>query len=246
MSGGLTCKMVDRFAEAIEDLSHPAEVVRLLEDGVAAQIGLGVYCLWQVPFGDERALQYRRGRNYFPGPSVPEEYWTEFWPLVAMHGPSLFVRYARAHPAPFTWGEATRTLRPRGTDRWAIDILHKNGMLEGLHCPHNQYLVAFFSRDNFKPTRHERVALNQAAGLAVEHYRRWAMRPKNLDRRPELSPNETKALLWYSLGDELDEIAQRLGSAKGSVETHLDRARLKLNAKTRAHAVRIAALKGDI
>lgn len=63
---------------------------------------------------------------------------------------------------------------------------------------------------------------------------------KRAGRIKKLSPGELSALTWYSLGEEPAQIAARLGKSVSTINNFLDRARVKLGAKTRAHAVRIA------
>lgn len=61
-----------------------------------------------------------------------------------------------------------------------------------------------------------------------------------------LTPRETECLTWAARGKTSAEIAQLLNRSMETVEFHLSNAMLKLRARTRAHAVAIACLRGLI
>lgn len=63
---------------------------------------------------------------------------------------------------------------------------------------------------------------------------------------PELSPRQRDVIELVAEGLTSTEIAERLGVSPETVRTHLRNARLKLGASTKAQAVAIAMLRGEI
>jgi DNA-binding CsgD family transcriptional regulator len=61
-----------------------------------------------------------------------------------------------------------------------------------------------------------------------------------------LTPRETECLTWAARGKTSGEIAELLNRSMETVEFHLSNAMLKLQARSRAHAVAIACLDGLI
>jgi LuxR family transcriptional regulator, activator of conjugal transfer of Ti plasmids len=59
-----------------------------------------------------------------------------------------------------------------------------------------------------------------------------------------LSDRQRQALLWIARGKTYNDVAAILGLTFGSVKTHLDMARLKLNAINLSHAVALAFALG--
>jgi DNA-binding CsgD family transcriptional regulator len=131
-----------------------------------------------------------------------------------------------------------------GADRWFHDLARKHGMPDGFYCPQGDMIVAFWSPKPVRLDASARGILNFAASIAAQQLRPHMVLPRKKPRA--LSPSETKALLYYSLGESPAEIARRLSStgkrpiSTKTVHSFLDRAREKLKAKSRAHAVRIA------
>ncbi|MBX5441320.1 MAG: response regulator transcription factor [Solirubrobacteraceae bacterium] len=68
------------------------------------------------------------------------------------------------------------------------------------------------------------------------------------DRHPRrrLSPRERYVLEHLALGEEIPEIAQRLGVTVETVRTYAKAAMRKLDARTRPQAVAIALRTGEI
>jgi LuxR family quorum sensing-dependent transcriptional regulator len=58
--------------------------------------------------------------------------------------------------------------------------------------------------------------------------------------RPDLNPHEIEALKWSARGLSSQQIADKLGLCKRTVDFYLDNARAKLGALTRIHAVALA------
>lgn len=64
--------------------------------------------------------------------------------------------------------------------------------------------------------------------------------------REELTPRERSVLTLIARGEQNPEIAKELGIAVESVKTHADNLREKLNARTRAEAVALGLMHGEI
>ena len=62
----------------------------------------------------------------------------------------------------------------------------------------------------------------------------------------ELTERERMVLQFVSRGLLTPEIAAELATSSEAVKSHLDNAMAKLNARTRAHAVALAAARGQI
>jgi DNA-binding CsgD family transcriptional regulator len=63
--------------------------------------------------------------------------------------------------------------------------------------------------------------------------------------RPALSPRQEQVLLLLGDGLGLGEIAARLGLSEWTVKTHRDEGRLRLNARTTAHAAVLVRERGS-
>jgi DNA-binding CsgD family transcriptional regulator len=65
-----------------------------------------------------------------------------------------------------------------------------------------------------------------------------------LPRRVRLSPRELQVLQHVALGHTSQQTSRRLGISPSTVETYLQRLRVKLATPTRAHLIRIAVHLG--
>jgi DNA-binding CsgD family transcriptional regulator len=63
-------------------------------------------------------------------------------------------------------------------------------------------------------------------------------------RRVRLSPRELQVLSHVALGHTSQQTSRRLGISRSTVETYLQRLRVKLETPTRAHLIRIAVHLG--
>jgi DNA-binding CsgD family transcriptional regulator len=63
---------------------------------------------------------------------------------------------------------------------------------------------------------------------------------------PQLSPRQRDVIELVAEGLTSIQIAERLGVSPETVRTHLRNARLKLGASTKAQAVAVAMLRGEI
>lgn len=228
------------YAKIVATAHHPMDVINELDRVVAGHFDLHVYGAWHIPINDARPDAYLPGRNVFMHSSVPKAFLNEFLVLYARYGTSPVGREARLNYGPLTWTEFARRVKPTGHERWFLDLTQKYGMRDGMHCAQGNIIIGFHSKKVLKLNDTARAILNGASQLAAAHLRRLMARKLLRNTAAKLTARELAALRWYSLGEEPTEIAQRMEIGVGSVNTFLDRARKKLKAKSRPHAVRIA------
>lgn len=123
--------------------------------------------------------------------------------------------------------ELARTLADCGfPDGLAIPCHGANGY-------HGVTSIAFERLEALSPAERRAIEL---AGLVL-HNRMRALSPEPPRARDALSPRERDCILLISEGCSDAEIADRLGVATTTVVTHVQNARRKLGARTRAQAV---------
>jgi len=144
--------------------------------------------------------------------------------------------------------------RERLQERWEAFLA--SGAAEGwfeLYLPDRGSIVVEFSATaNVLPERHLSVfippdptAADQAE-LAVPKEGAWKPVPVDVDGRSELSEREGEVLTLVASGLQGGDIAERLFLAPETVKSHVHNAMGKLGAHTRAHAVAIALVTGQI
>lgn len=109
------------------------------------------------------------------------------------------------------------------------------GLTIGSSLPERDFFAAISGR--------ETVLI--AAGLVFHQHAIGEVRRNHAGARP-LSPRERDCLTLIALGLRVDRIADRLKLSEATVEFHLRRARLKLNAVTTGQAVARALMFGDV
>ena len=230
------------LAKVVPTLHHGNDVLDALDKAIARHFGLRCYGAWRTPVNDRAPNAYQVGVNTFLHASVPRAFWKAFWSLLALHGTSMLARESRLNNGPSTWAESIRRLKPRGNGRWFNDLARQFGMPDGFDCPQGDIMIRFHSKKILRLGDNERAIINSGAQIAASRLRRLMVRKRGRKGIPTspLSSSEFAALQRYSLGDELAEIARHMGVAVSTVNSFLDRARRKLGAKSRAHAVRIA------
>lgn len=143
----------------------------------------------------------------------------------------------------------------RGTleERWAAFL--SAGAAEGwyqLYVPNRGAVpVEFSATANVLPARHLSVFIpatgasaEQAANLTRE--KAWAPVVKEGDSPPRLTEREREVMTLVASGLQSGEIAEALFLSPETVKSHVHNALEKLGAHTRAHAVAIALVTGQI
>ena len=87
------------------------------------------------------------------------------------------------------------------------------------------------------------MPLLQLMALALHERCRKERLPQD-EQAVELTKREIECLKWVAAGKTDWEISQFLGLAKSTVHFHVERAKKKLNTKTRAQAVALLVLQG--
>jgi DNA-binding CsgD family transcriptional regulator len=111
--------------------------------------------------------------------------------------------------------------------------------------------VEFSATANVLPARHLSVLIptagvsdEQAGSLTPE--RAWAPVVKEEDARPQLTDREREVMTLVASGLQSADIAELLFLSPETVKSHVHNALEKLGAHTRAHAVAIALVTGQI
>jgi PAS domain S-box-containing protein len=137
-------------------------------------------------------------------------------------------------------------------ERWAAFL--SAGGAEGwyqLYVPDRGSVpVEFSATANVLPARHLSVFIpagaadEQARNLTRE--RAWAPVVKEGDARPQLTDREREVMMLVASGLQSGDIAELLFLSPETVKSHVQNALEKLGAHTRAHAVAIALVTGQI
>jgi DNA-binding CsgD family transcriptional regulator len=113
----------------------------------------------------------------------------------------------------------------------------QNGTFELLMPDGPRLRVDYSATANVEPGRH--LSLFVVAATEGE------VLPGRADRR-RLSVREREVLALVAMGERGARIAQVLGIAQGTVESHVRSCLAKLEAKNRAHAIALALHRGEI
>jgi len=143
--------------------------------------------------------------------------------------------------------------RKRLEEAWAAFLAV--GGAEGwyrLHIPDRGSVpVEFSATANVLPARHLSVLI-PAAGVAEEQARNltrgkaWAPVAKEADAGMQLTDREREIMTLVASGLQSGDIAESLFLSPETVKSHVHNALEKLGAHTRAHAVAIALVSGQI
>ena len=132
--------------------------------------------------------------------------------------------------------ELFASLGPFGIDNGVAAPVHGPGGYVGVTS------LAFERMDDIAPA--DRRAIG-AAGLVL-HLRMMQLTPSAAATHARLSPRERDCLGLVAEGRSDWEIGERLGIAETTVISHMQAARRKLGARTRAQAVALALMAGLI
>jgi DNA-binding CsgD family transcriptional regulator len=147
-----------------------------------------------------------------------------------------------------------RSQRRRLEEQW--DAFLANGAAEGwyhLDVPDRGPVpVEFSATANVLPARHlsvfippERALSDQASG-ALAGEPTWLPVGVKSHGRDQLTDREREIMTWVASGLQNAEIAEQLVLSPETVKSHVHNAMGKLGAHTRAHAVAIALVAGEI
>jgi LuxR family quorum sensing-dependent transcriptional regulator len=228
-----TLDLIDVAAEA----TSPAEVGRSL---FAALKPYGVRALWA------RSHASAAGQDVVSYSRISPTGWEELYAERDFGQDNFLVHEIRRRVLPFRWSDGElRTSKDREMVGSLADFSIDDGLAAPAHGPGGYVGVTslgFERLDGLSPAERRAIGM---AGLVL-HLRMRELAPHEALRPPQLSPRERDCLAFVADGCADWEIAERLSVAETTVITHVQNARRKLGARTRAQAVALALLAGLI
>lgn len=234
-----------RFVEQeLPACSSPTELLNALDRCVSAPakidaryIPINACGAWLTPRQRFRVASYAMNGNVFYPDNVPGKFRDELFATLPLKGVSVMAQMAWISNGPFTFTECMRKMRPQGDERWIFDLLSRFTIRDGFYCPVNRWMVIYWSQRVLSnlSNRH-RSLLYFMAVVAAGRLAEMVPTTKTT-KEPRLTPRELAVLSGLAQGQRAEEIAVKLHLAPGTVETYIERAKKKLDAKTRTHAV---------
>jgi DNA-binding CsgD family transcriptional regulator len=187
---------------------------------------------------------------FLPTESGPEPHffftdWPELWLKIYQErnfvACDFGVAEARRRISPFTWLEAKSARILSAAERELWDATEAFGWSDGFSVPIHGPAGYFGLVTMGGPARvlpHETRRHLHMLALAV-HDRARALTGLDPSAGPQapLTARELECLRWVGAGHTDAQIAEMMHISATTVKTHVDGARLKLSARTRAHAV---------
>jgi DNA-binding CsgD family transcriptional regulator len=217
------------------------------EAQTATEVGRRLFAALQ-PYG-ARAFFARSVRSLGPGHQysysrISPPGWEQIFSQRRFAESNFMLRELARRSEPFRWLQSEiRTEGERGLAQLLKDWNFPDGISAPIHGPAG-YLgvtsMAFERLHELAPE--ERAAIGLAA--TVLHLRMRALTPPGLDEPTKLSPRERDCMALVAEGRSDWEIGERLGVAETTVVTHVQNARRKLGAKSRAQAVAVCVARG--
>ena len=228
------------FSTHTHEYKTPDEVLNALHDATAQAHGLQVLGVGRFPnrVGDWKALKV--GESVFVHKDAPRGWWQDYSTFgQRAHDPGIMM--ARMSLAPYTWSESRRMIEPVGADRWALDLALKHGIRDGLTCPvGGRWVLAYWSRKVLSDvlSAEARALVFMASSFAIMRIEALAgPNPGRFATRPNLTPRECAVLRMVAEGHDIRAVAQALELGTETIRTHLRKAKDKLGARNRTHAV---------
>ena len=231
-----------RFSNSVIDLIETASAAKS-----PAEVGR-VFLAALRPFG-ARAIYARSHRSAatddeFVFSRISPRGWDSIYSEKRYADANYLTRAMRERVEPFRWTEvALITDAERGLRNALLDYGVTDGIAAPMHGPKGYVGVtslAFERLHELAPA--DRLAISMAA-MAL-HLRMRALSPVGVLRGPRLSPRERDCVAFVAGGKSDWEISEILGVAETTVISHIQNARRKLGAKTRAQAVALCLAAG--
>ena len=228
------------FSTATSEHKTPDAVLNALNDAASHSYPLCVLGAARFPpkVGDWKALKL--GESVFVHKDVPRGWWLDY----STYGQQAYdpaIMMARLSLAPYTWTESRRMIEPIGVDRWAMDLALKHGMRDGLTCPvGGRWVLAFWSRKVLSDilSAEARALVFMASSFAIMRIEAlMGADPTRFLSRVHLTPRERAVLRMVAAGRDIKTIAEALELGEETIRTHLSKAKQKLGARNRTHAV---------
>lgn len=176
--------------------------------------------------------------------------WLELYARQGFAADDIVVAHAAKTSAPFTWSEA-RALFPGASARIfsaASEFGWNDGFVVPVHDPRaprgERFGVASLAAPHLRHfDQAARRAMTALALTAFARARALSRRPAD-ERRAGLSDRERQAVALVAEGCSDAEIAVVMGISKATAHFHVENARKRLGARTRAQTVAIALARG--
>jgi DNA-binding CsgD family transcriptional regulator len=235
----LAANLIEFSAHAAE-FASPDEMLDALQIALQPFPALHVLAAARFPrkVGDWTAL--KPGETLFVHKHAPQGWWRDYSEFSQRsYDPGIMM--ARTSLAPFTWTEGRRMIEPIGADRWAWDLAMKHGMRDGLTCPvGGRWVMTFWSRKVLTDilTMEARALVFMASSFAIMRIEKGLRADADqFPSRPLLTAREQAVLQMAAAGYDVKAIAGALKLGAETIRTHLRKAKQKLIAKNRTHAV---------
>jgi len=226
------------LANSAASLDTPAEVLAALDSALQYDGLHAVLACW-LPRRHSRADEYQSGVTVFTHGEDGAKFFQDWLVIRRVSSVSSF---ARSSVAPVTLWEAIRQIDAREKERWVIEFYEQHGMRDALYCHYHPWITILGAPEILKLTEPARYQIGSIVQIATA--RLHALTPSTRMRARRRAGNqmlpsrrELAMLQYRANGLTSAEIATEHGIAVASVETHLQRAKLKLNARSIAHAV---------
>ncbi len=215
----------------------------------AAEVGRSFFAALR-PFGI-RAIWARSQRTADPEDVVSYSRisppgWEELYAERRFADGNFLMRELRRRVQPFRWSEVElKSARDREMVGALGDFSIDDGIAAPTHAPGGYSGVtslAFERMGAISPAERRAIGI---AGLVL-HMQMRELTPPQVFSARRLSPRERDCLAFVAEGLSDWEIGERLGVAETTVISHVQSARRKLGAKTRAQAVALGLLGGAI
>jgi DNA-binding CsgD family transcriptional regulator len=180
--------------------------------------------------------------------------WTNSWAKLSdqkdFATKSPVVAAARGRMMPFTWLDIQREKKATRSEQEVWDNARafgwRNGFVLPVHGPRGYYATVSMAstEQDLDLGAEQRLRLRIVAMLAHERCRALTEIVSAAGPRELMSARELECLRWVAAGKTDWEIGMILSISAATVKFHVDRARIKLGARTRAQAVARLILGG--
>jgi LuxR family quorum sensing-dependent transcriptional regulator len=159
------------------------------------------------------------------------------------------VRYALTSGAPATWTDVVATLPRNDPGRQVCAAAVEYGFLEGMVIPlrngDGDIGMVTMGGDRPKLTGDEATFLTATASAVF--FAAEALEPvaRDVANRGAFTPRELDCIALLSAGLTDAEIAKALGLSRETIVSHMENARRKVGARSRAHLLSLAMRYGD-
>lgn len=236
----ISAQDLEAFLTRLPRIDAPVELAEAVA-AIGRPLGLDTVMAGAIYAGPRPA----RARFYF-GNWPPE--WMAIYTAEVLAADPLICQ-ARRRFAPFTWGElqAEGGLAPEMMA--AFETGRQAGWSDGfavpIHGPAGYVaLVSFAGRDTTL-TEHDRALLRAVAHAAHDHGRAL-LAADAATAQARLTARERQVMEWVASGKSDWEVGRILGISESTAHFHVERVKRKLDVGSRADAVGVLLLEGEL